>query len=131
VTAGINISDTPVVSFTWDCQVLKLLSVVDVEGSRDLSNNLTITWIRRSRIGQETTYIDGGDPPLGEETEAYEIDVMNGSTVARTISATTSSATYTATDQTTNFGSPQSSLSIRIYQISAAVGRGQQRAATV
>jgi hypothetical protein len=131
VTAGINIADTPATSFTWDCQVLKPLSVVDVEGSRDLSNNLTITWIRRSRIGQETPYIDGGDPPLGEQSEAYEIDVMSGVTVKRTITATTTSASYSAADQTTDFGSPQSSLTVKIYQISASVGRGQVRQATV
>jgi concanavalin A-like lectin/glucanase superfamily protein/putative tail protein len=131
VTSGFALVDTASTSFTWDVQNLKPLSVVDVQGTRDGSNNLTITWIRRSRIGQETPYISGGDPPLGEETESYEIDVMDGVTVKRTITASSPTASYTAAEQTTDFGSPQASVTVKIYQMSARVGRGQVRQATV
>lgn len=131
VTAGFSISDTANTSFTWNANGLKPLSVVDVQSSRDGSNNLTVTWVRRSRLGHETPYA-GADLPLGEQYERYELDVMNGSTVVRTITVNdATTASYTAADQTTDFGSPQASLTIKIYQISATVGRGFERSATV
>jgi hypothetical protein len=49
---------------------------------------------------------------------------MDGSTVARTITATTPTFAYSAADQTTDFGSAQASITFRIYQLSATVGRG-------
>jgi hypothetical protein len=64
-------------------------------------------------------------------TESYEIDVMNGSTVVRTLTATTNSKQYTAAQQTTDFGSPQASITLNLYQISARVGRGYARSATL
>jgi hypothetical protein len=42
----------------------------------------------------------------------------------RTLSATAASALYAASDETLDFGTPQSNFSVRLYQISAAVGRG-------
>lgn len=131
VTAGFSITDTASTSFTWNANGLKPLSVVDVQGSRDGSNNLTVTWVRRSRLGHETPYA-GADLPLGEQYERYELDVMNGSTVIRTITVNdATTASYSAADQTTDFGSPQASITIKIYQISATVGRGFERSATV
>ena len=48
-----------------------------VTGSRDGSQNLTIAWIRRTRVGGE--WLDGvGTVPLSESTEGYELDVLNG-----------------------------------------------------
>jgi hypothetical protein len=64
------------------------------------------------------------DVSLGETDETYDIDVLNGSIVVRTINATTNAATYSAAQQTTDFGSPQSSVTVKVYQRSALVGRG-------
>lgn len=48
-----------------------------ISGARDGSNNLTITWLRRTRVGGE--WLDGtGDVPLSEASEAYEVDVISG-----------------------------------------------------
>lgn len=131
VTFGYSLADTNSTSFTWDCQNLKPLSVVDVQGSRDGSNNLTITWIRRSRIGQETPYQSGGDPPIGEESELYEIDVIVGGNPVRTLTATSPTVAYSAANQTTDGITPGDPVTVKIYQISALVGRGQVRQATV
>lgn len=56
-----------------------------VTGSRDGSNNFTIAWIRRTRLGGE--WLDGtGTVPLSESTKAYEVDILNGPPpVARTL----------------------------------------------
>lgn len=100
--------------------------------SRDGSGNLTITWHRRSRTGG-AEWLDGTEGvPLGEEAEEYEVEILNGSTVVRTITGLTDeTATYSAANQVTDFGSAQREISVRIYQLSASVGRGYPGSAIV
>ena len=109
---------------------LECYSPVQIGGGRNASGDLTINWRRRTRIGGEwRDYVDSG---LGEASENYEVDVMNGGAVVRVISGLTSpTASYTAANQTTDFGSPQASVSVRVYQLSAAVGRGYPGTATI
>lgn len=114
-------------SFTNQSLALKPFSPVDIEGERSGPGDLTITWTRRGRLGQEAP--PGADIPLSEETEAYEIDIIGetGGTdepVVRTLTSSTTSVVYTAAQQTTDFGGAQPSVSVRIFQISATVGRG-------
>lgn len=104
-------------------------SPVHVEGVRDVSDNLTITWIRRSRLSAPG--LGNGPVPLGEETEAYEIDVYSGATVVRTISATSETASYSAADQTSDGLTPGDPVDIIVYQLSASRGRGHGRSATI
>ena len=56
---------------------------------------------------------------------------MNGANVVRTISSTTPTASYSAAQQVADFGSAQSSVSVRVYQLSASVGRGWPGAAII
>jgi hypothetical protein len=42
----------------------------------------------------------------------------------RTLSTSTPSALYTAAQQTSDFGSTQANVTVRIFQLSEAVGRG-------
>lgn len=109
----------------------KPFAPVSIAGSRDGSGNLTVTWVRRTRIGGE--WLDGTeDVPLGEDAEEYEMDIMSGGTVVRTVSGLSSpSAGYSAANQTTDFGSAQAAIAVRVYQISATVGRGYAGSATV
>ena len=100
---------------------LKPLAPVHARGTRS-SGDLTLTWIRRTRIGGDSW--DGIDVPLGEDEERYEIDILDDGNVVRTLAATSPSAVYSAADQTSDFGSPQASISLRIYQMSATRGRG-------
>jgi hypothetical protein len=100
---------------------LKPLSPVHVRGTR-AGGDLAITWVRRTRLGGDSW--DGIDVPLGEGEERYEIDILDGPDVVRTLTATAPSATYPAADQTADFGAPQSSVSVRICQMSATRGRG-------
>lgn len=129
VTVGAALADTTEQTFTYTGKKFKPYSPVHIAGSRDGSNNLTVTWIRRTRIDGE--WRDGVNVPLGEETESYEIDIMNGASVVRTLTSTSETVTYTAADQVTDFGSTQSSVDVKIYQMSAVVGRGTAGEATV
>lgn len=119
--------------FTGDGEALKPFSPVGIEGERDGSDNLTITWLRRGRIGQELP--SGADIPLSEESEEYEVDILDDATsphtVLRTIEVTSESASYSAADQTTDGLTPGDPVTVRVYQISASVGRGQYGEATV
>lgn len=103
-----------------------------VAGSRDGGNNLTITWVRRTRLGGE--WLNGvGTVPVSEASEAYEVEILDGDgDVVRTITGLASpTASYSAAQQTTDFGAPQASVAVRIYQLSGIVGRGVAAEATV
>ena len=97
-------------------------SPVQIAGARNGGGDLTITWVRRTRFGG--VWADGVDVPLNEESERYEVDVMNGANIVRTIAATAPTASYSAAQQVADFGSAQSAISVRVYQLSASVGRG-------
>jgi hypothetical protein len=123
VTLGDTLANTTEDAFTYTGKTLRPYSPVHIEGARDGGGNLTVTWVRRTRISGE--WRDHVDVPLGEESERYEVDIMDGLDVVRTITGLTSpTASYTAAEQTTDFGAPQSSIDIRIYQISVLFGRG-------
>jgi hypothetical protein len=104
------------------------LSPVHLRGTRS-GGDLTITWKRRTRIGGDSW--DSVEVPLGEDAERYEIDILDGGDAVRTLSAASPTATYTAAQQTDDFGSPQSSVSLRIYQLSTTAGRGTPRPAVL
>lgn len=123
VTVGSSVDDAEDVSFTYQGVNLECLSPVYAKGSRDGSGNFTGTFTRRSRLST-SWWTTGVESPVGETSESYEIDVMSGSTVKRTISVTSPSFSYSAADQTTDFGSAQASIAFRIYQLSSVVGRG-------
>jgi len=108
---------------------LRPYSPVHVKGARNAGNDLTISWVRRDRIGADSW--DQADVPMSEAVESYEVNVMSGSSVVRTLTSSTPSVTYTAAQQTTDFGAPQSSVTVRVHQISAVFGRGAYRQATV
>lgn len=130
VTFGNTVSVTAAQDFTYTGVAFKPYSPVLVAGARDGSSNLTITWVRRTRLGG--AWQDNVDIPLNETTEAYEVDIMNGGNVVRTLTGIISpTASYTAAQQTTDFGSPQSSVSVKIYQMSNIIGRGYPAIATV
>jgi hypothetical protein len=115
-------------AFAFRGNGLRPLSPVHVKGQFS-SGDLVLNWVRRTRIdgdGWESIEV-----PLGEESEAYEIDIMNGSTAVRTLATSTPSATYTAAQQAADFGSPQPSYTLRICQLSPIYGRGQVREVVV
>lgn len=120
-------------TFTPSAVGLKPLSPVDLRASRDVStSDITLTWSRRTRLAKN---FSSGTVPLGEASEAYEVDIFADGTYAvlkRTLSGLASkTATYTSAQQTTDFGSNQATVYVRIYQRSATVGRGYAGQAAV
>jgi hypothetical protein len=123
VTSGAAIDDAEETQFTYDGVNLQCLSPVYPKATRDGSGNFTATFMRRTRL-TGTWWTTGTNNPLGEESQSFEVEVINGSAVARTINTSTLGFSYSAANQTADFGSPQSSITFRIYQMSAVVGRG-------
>jgi hypothetical protein len=101
----------------------------DLGGGRQVTNDWQITWKRRTRLSDG--WQDLIDAPLGETTESYEVDIMSGATVKRTLTSSTQSVTYTSAQQVTDFGSAQSTVSVRVYQLSSVTGRGYPGVATL
>lgn len=126
VTLGLSAADVTATSFTDTGIALKPFAGTDGRVARDASNDCTITWKRRSRLSWRLL-ATSGDPPLGEQSESYEVEVYDDgtfTTLVRTITATTPSASYTAADQTGDGLTPGDPLNLRVYQLSATVGRG-------
>jgi hypothetical protein len=125
VTSAASLSSAPAQSFTNLGAGLKPYAPVQIGGGSDASGNLTITWARRTRISGE--WRDIVDVPLGEASEAYEVDVMDASfsTVKRTIGGLTSPvAVYSAADQVADGIGADDSVYFQVYQLSPTVGRG-------
>jgi hypothetical protein len=85
-------------------------------------DGLLLSWIRRTRLDAHNPLLL--ELPLGEEREAYAVDVLSGTDVVRSYQTTEPSLLYPAADEIADFGAPQSSLAVRIAQLSATVGRG-------
>ncbi|AAT69483.1 gp86 [Alphaproteobacteria phage PhiJL001] len=97
------------------------------------ASDIDISWVRRTRIGG--ALVDGlGTVPLGETTEAYELDIYNaaGDTIVQAVTGLTSPTyTYPAADITADFGTTPSELTLEVFQISEAVGRGFTNRVTI
>lgn len=108
-------------SVTPELRSLMPYAPVHVRGER-VGAELTISWVRRTRKGGELR--DYQDVQLHEADERYDVEILDGDTVVRHFRTTTPSQLYTEAQQIEDFGAAQSSVAVRIYQLSAAVGRG-------
>ena len=116
------------VTRAFDGVGLRPFSPVHVRARRDETGAIQLTWIRRTRTGGDSWA--GLDVPLGEESEAYEVEIRDGETVKRVIAASAPEAVYGAAEQTADFGGTEfTTLDITIYQLSRAFGRGTGRSA--
>lgn len=126
---GGNWDDAPSNPFVFKGNSLRCFSPVQVKGMRDGGGNLTIIWKRRTRWYGE--WQDGVDVPVFEAAEQYEVDILSGTTVKRTITTTAPTAAYSSADQVVDFGSAQNAVAVAVYQINAVTGRGQVRQVTI
>lgn len=77
-------------------EALRPPSPVHVRAEAQAGGDIAISWTRRSRQGW--SWSDGGDAPLGEEREAYRIEISGGG-FARIIEADGPACLYTAAQQ--------------------------------
>ena len=121
-SVGTSVTDAVPFAFTYQGRWARPYAPAHLKGTRNTGGDLALSWIRRTRF--EAPWLDTVDAPLGEASEAYEIDIMDGASVKRTLTSALPSATYSAADQIADFGAAQAAVTVRVYQISARVGRG-------
>ncbi len=92
-------------------------------------DGIALSFTRRTRLDGDNW--DPLDVPLGEAFERYEIDILRGGVPCRTLTSDTAGVVYPAAQELADFGTPQSSLAVRIAQLSALVGRGFEAAVSV
>lgn len=85
---------------------------------------IAIGWIRRTRFDGDSWELE--QPPLGEDSEAYELSLYDGARLVRTLETSTPGWTYAAELELADFGAAQQALSLAIAQTSRVMGRGEE-----
>lgn len=122
VTYGKSLDVDEAVTFTPQLRALQPYAPVHLGASRAGDGAITLSWIRRTRLYGE--WQDHQDVPLNEEDERYDIEILNGASVVHTARTVSAGYIYSAAQQINDFGGVQPSIRVRIYQLSALVGRG-------
>jgi HK97 family phage major capsid protein len=100
---------------------------VHVRGTRE-PDGVRLSWTRRSRIGGDSW---AGEVPLGEEAEAYEVDILSEGETALTLETSSPSVLLTLAQEAAIFGGPVWSFDVLVFQVSPAHGRGAAGARTL
>jgi len=99
------------------------LAPVHLSANRDgATGDVTLGWCRCSRADSDSWNV--AEAPLEYLPELYQVVVFNGSTAVRTLSASSPTALYAAAQQTADFGSPPSSFTFTVAQVSSSFGPG-------
>lgn len=129
VTVGQSLATTDAVGVAYAGRPWQPYSPVHVTAERAVNGDMSLRWVRRTRIGG--AWRDFVDALLSETAERYEVEVMDGEGVKRVLAADAPEAAYSAAQQEADFGAVQPELAVRIYQISDVVGRGVPAEAVV
>jgi hypothetical protein len=128
VTLGKLLSSADSEAFIDTGVALRPFSPVDLRAEReDGTGDITFTWERRTRLSTRFVGAAGISAPLGEAAELYAMEIWDGgyTTLKRTLTGLSApTAVYGAAQQVEDFGSLQASVAVRVFQLSAAVGRG-------
>lgn len=126
-----SLSSVVAKNLTFNANNMRPLAPVYVNGYQDSTGNWTIEWKRRTRRGGE--WIDGTDAELGEESESYVVEIWTSgfASLVRTLTSSSPTAAYSSADQTTDFGAVQTRLAVKVFQVSAVAGRGEEAATYV
>jgi hypothetical protein len=108
-------------SFAGGMRAETPLSPVHIRAER-MAGGVQLRWVRRGRIDADGW--DASDIPLDETEEGYRIEVLDGETLRRTSDVTAPFWLYPASDELIDFGSAQSTLSVRISQLGRSVPLG-------
>ena len=120
VTFGQSALDVTGEDFTYRGENLKPLSPVLPVGNLT-GDDWSISATTRTRYSG--SFWVTGVQPINESVLAYELDILDGATVVRTLSASSLDFTYTLAQQVDDFGAKQTTIIVKYYQISDRVGR--------
>jgi len=134
VPAGGTIAEAVPQLVTSSGRTLKPFRPLQIAGTRDGSNNLTVTWERQTR---RTFQIGEQSLPLEEELERYRIQVLSGAgavirdTIVRVDPGAARTWLYTAFAQSGDGITPGSPVTLELSQLSALVNDGNASRVTL
>lgn len=132
LSSGQSLGAVTDTDFTYSLATLQPFAPANIQGTRTsgIGSDLTIVWKRRARLNAE--WVNYVDVPLDDISELYDVEIMNGTNVLRSFSGvTTPTVTYTAAQQSSDWGTVPASFTINIYQISSRYGRGKPATAVI
>lgn len=92
------------------------------------SSDIAFTWLRRSRADADNWAL--ADAPLDTAPEGYRVTILDGATPVRNIDSLSASVTYTAAEQTADFGSLPAAFTYTVAQVSPVWGLGHPATGT-
>ncbi|MBO0661842.1 glycoside hydrolase TIM-barrel-like domain-containing protein [Jiella sp. MQZ9-1] len=114
-------------SHSLGARSVRPLSPVHLTASFAGDGAVTISWIRRTRIGGDNWVVR--EVPLGEDEERYRLTLAAAGASAAVIETTASPVTLTADRQKTLFGSLPAAIDATVAQVSPVWGAGTSRSA--
>lgn len=99
---------------------LRPYSVAQMSAKGTLGSDITLNWIRRTRIDGDSWL--GLDVPLGEDSEMYQVQIRQGSAVLREDLVTSPSYIYTAAQQAAD--GVTGAFALSVAQVSVRYGPG-------
>ena len=120
VTIGQNVTNIEPFGFTYRGVNLRPLSPVLPVANKSTDWQISCT----SRTRYQSSFWVSGSQPQNESALLYELDILDGQTVVRTINSSTPDFTYTESQQIEDFGVEQEEINANCYQVSDRVGRG-------
>ncbi len=110
-------------------RALRSWSVGHIRARKLPGGDVRISWVRRARWGGDGW--EGLEPPLNEDVEAYEVNVLDAGLTTRRFEASGPAVTYSVADQIADFGAGVAALSLEVAQASNRAGLGIKRRAAL
>ncbi|MDT4880085.1 hypothetical protein FQZ97_1158110 [compost metagenome] len=101
-------------------QALKPLSPVHLRTEQLANGDLSVHWIRRGRIDADSWM--GEDIPLGEEREAYQVEIWQSDALVRSAKVQTASWIYPVSERLAELDTKE--FQIRVAMVSAKTRAG-------
>ncbi len=109
-------------AFTVAGRGLVCLAPVHLSGSRDGLGNVDLAWIRQTRQGGDRW--DQAEVPLGEDSEAYSVELYEGAVLKTSRRVTSPAAHFSAADLAAVLSAPGAAFTARVCQLSPTAGAG-------
>lgn len=109
------------VAFTGGLRAETPLAPVHLCAER-VAGGIALGWVRRSRLDADGW--EGEDVVPDEEVEAYQVEILDGASVVRTLSVASPEALYTDAAEITDFGGPQPDIAFRVRQRGSRIALG-------
>lgn len=130
LTPGSRLPEAPSFTGTVQGATSQCFAPINIRGTRDASNNLTIEWTRVSRAN--VRLLSQQAIPMAEPFERYEVEVRDASdNLLRTIVVNAPACVYTAVQQTADGITPGNTVFVFVRQLGDIVHAGRTRGASV